>query len=94
MSPGHSLDIAIQRFASQAQAQVAFEVSRRDNPIEDFHGYSAYQEEYDNPAYGPDMPMTNRHHWWQADRWLIHVHSFDDTNYRLTPEPLKVSEEG
>jgi hypothetical protein len=37
------------------------------------------------------MPMRHRYHVWQAERWLVTVHSFDDTHYAIAPVPLDVS---
>jgi hypothetical protein len=36
--------------------------------------------------------MLHRNHRWQADRWIIRVHAFDDTAIEIAPDPLEVSE--
>jgi len=44
------------------------------------------------PSSGVAQGMLHRNHCWQADRWLICAHAFDDTDYETAVDPLKISE--
>lgn len=91
VSIGHTTDAEIMRYNSAAEAEVAFDAARGSNPLKCFHGYPAYTWEYDqNPGHW--LPMKHRGHAWQAVRWVITAHSFDDTHFIIAPAPATVSE--
>jgi hypothetical protein len=89
---GHGTAIQIQRYASQAAAQAAFETKCEGRPIQPFHSYPACEQQFDENADNPQFPMRHRFHVWLADRWLVVVEAFDDTHYAIAPEPAEVSE--
>jgi hypothetical protein len=90
---GHSIEVLIQRLSSPEEAQSAFGANQDGNPpVEQFHGHPAYAWQYDVQSDNVALPMRHRGHYWQADRWLIYVHAFDDTPYTITPDPLAISE--
>jgi hypothetical protein len=91
VAAGHSVDVRIQRFASPDGAQDAFEAAREEHPVHDFYGYPAAAWQRDARPDNPGMPMRHRYQIWQAERWLVTVHSFDDTHFALAPAPLDVS---
>jgi hypothetical protein len=92
VAAGHNIGVRIQRFLSQAEAQIAFDAVRQGKPIQEFHGYPAYEWQYDERPDESMLPMRHRSHGWQADRWLIVVKAFDDTHFVIAPAPLAVSE--
>ena len=92
VAAGHNVEVRIQRFLSQAEAQIAFDSVRQGKPIQEFHGYPAYEWQYDERPDDSMLPMRHRSHGWQADRWLIVVKAFDDTHFAIAPAPLAVSE--
>lgn len=100
---GHLVEIAIKRYDTPLDAQSAFTAAYGDQE-QDFHGHPAvewrcFTNSYANCRYStclmPDDPTTgmlHRNHCWQADRWIICVHAFDDTAIETAPDPLEVSE--
>jgi hypothetical protein len=88
---GHETSVRIERFANPVEAQAAFNSARKDNPIQNFHGFSlaVWQDQY--PSF-PDGRNEYRIWAWQADRWLIYVRAFDDTHFLIAPDPQEVSE--
>ncbi len=96
---GHVSDVAIWRYDNSPAAQAAFANLRGDLPPQDFHGYAAiewrcFARSYANcePSNGIAQGMLHRNHCWQADRWLICAHAFDDTSIETAVDPLKISE--
>jgi hypothetical protein len=88
---GHSTGVWIEQFADQHEAQAAFDSTRGDHPVQDFHNFplSAWQEQH------PSFPDGRNEYtvWvWQAGRWLIYVSAFDDTHFEIAPDPQTVSE--
>ena len=92
VAAGHSVDIRIQRFQSRDEAQDAFEAAREGHPIQGFYEVQATAWHRDERPDNPAMPMRHRYHLWQAERWLVTVHSFDDTHFAIAPAPRDVSE--
>ncbi len=91
VSPGHENDARIERYASEADAQAALAQASSAGIPAQFHGYPAYTRQYaQNP--GSWLPMNHRYHGWQAGRWLIISHAFDDTHYTLARPPEVFSE--
>jgi hypothetical protein len=88
---GHDTSVRIEQFAGQIEAQAAFNSTRGDNPIQDFHGFPLCVWQEQHPSF-PDGRKEYRIWVWQADRWLIHVRAFDDTHFLIAPDPQKVSE--
>ena len=90
-SPGHENDACIERYASEVAAQSALaQASSAGIPVQ-FHGYPGYTRQYaQNP--GSWLPMNHRYHRWQAGRWLIISHAFDDTHYAMARPPEFFSE--
>ena len=88
---GHDTSVRLEAFAGLVEAQAAFDSTREDNPVQDFHGFplSAWQEQY--PSF-PDGREEVRIWVWQADRWLVSVRAFDDTHFVMAPDPQTVSE--
>jgi len=91
VAAGHSVDVRIQRLESPDAAEDAFEAARKGHSVQDFHGYPAAVWQRDERPGNPGMPMRHRYHVWRAERWLVTVHSFDDTHFALAPEPTGVS---
>jgi len=96
---GHVADVTIWRYDNSPAVQAAFADIRGDLPVQDFHGYPAiawrcFARSYVNcePSSGVAQGMLHRNHCWQADRWLICAHAFDDTDYETAVDPLKISE--
>lgn len=90
-SPGHSTVVRMERFKNQDEAKAAFDTVRGGHPVQDFHGHllSVWHEDH------PSLPGRDDeyHIWlWQADRWMIKVSAFDDTDYLIAPTPPTVSE--
>lgn len=101
---GHSTTVTIRRYATSLDAQSAFAAAYGDQPDQDFHGHPAvewrcFTESYANCGYSRCLKpgdlttgKLHRNHCWQADRWTICVHAFDDTAIKTAPDPLEVSE--
>ena len=101
---GHFVEITIRRYDTPLDAQSAFTAAYGDQLDQDFHGHPAVQwrcftNSYANCRYSrclmPDdltTGMLHRNHCWQADRWKICVHAFDDTAIEIAPDPPEVSE--
>lgn len=99
VSWGHVAEVWMRRYATQPEAQSAFAEIRGDLAAQDFHGYPAlgwecFAQSYANcyPSSGIERGLLHRNHCWQADRWLICAHAFDDSGWRFAPAPLKISE--
>ena len=92
VAAGHSADARIQRFESPADARAAFDAERGDRPVQCYYDYPAYTWQYDESPGTPGFPLRHRGHAWQAGRWLVVTHSFDDTAYEIAPAPLTVSD--
>jgi hypothetical protein len=96
---GHIAEVEIRRYESPVEAKSAFTDLCGVLPAQDFHdrpalGWKCLTESYVNcgPSGGIKRGMLHRNHCWQADRWLICAHAFDDSGWRLAPDPLKISE--
>ena len=89
---GHSLDVRLQRFGSEAEARVAFETVRMGAPLQCFHGFPSFARQYDEQPGNPALPMRHRVHTWRASRWVVAAHAFDDTPYAIAPAPADASE--
>jgi hypothetical protein len=66
VSAGHNVGVRIERFLSQAEAQIAFDAVRQGKPVQEFHGYPAYEWQYDERPDDSMLPMRHRSHGWQA----------------------------
>lgn len=100
---GHFAEITIKRYDTPLDAQSAFAAAYGDQD-QGFHSHPAvewrcFTNSYSNCSYSrclrPDdltTGMLHRNHCWQADRWNICVHAFDDTAIEIAPDPLEVSE--
>ncbi len=82
---GHSTDASIERLASAKDAQKAFALFVQDRAGTAFHDYAAAR--WDERG-----AQVHRYFVWQAERWVIKVHSFDDTASASAPDPAKVAE--
>jgi hypothetical protein len=96
---GHVSDVQIQRYDSSPDAQGAFADICGSLPVQEFHGHPAIEwrclaRSYANCGPSSDVVqgMLHRNHCWQADRWLICAHAFDDTSHEDTVDPLTISE--
>jgi len=96
---GHVSDVRIWRYDSAADAESALADQRGDQPPESFHGHPAVTwrclaESYANcdPDSEREQGMLHRNHCWQADRWLVCAHAFDDTSIESALDPLEISE--
>jgi hypothetical protein len=95
---GHVSDVQIWRYDNSPAAQTAFAEIYGDLPVQDYHGYPAIAWR----CLGSDINcglssevthgMLHRNHCWQADRWLICAHAFDDTSHQDAVDPLEISE--
>jgi hypothetical protein len=90
-SPGHENDARIERYANEIEAHAAFVQASSSGAPTQFHGYPAYTRQYaQNP--GSWLPMNHRYHGWQAGRWVVISHAFDDTHYTIARPPETFSE--
>ena len=88
VGPGHSSDAQIERYTELETAQTAFAARQGTLLLEPFHCYPAYRWEYEQEL----MPRWQAGHSWLAERWIITTHSWDDTDIRVAPAPIVVSE--
>ena len=89
--PGHQNYARIERYPSEAEAYAAFVQASSSGTVAIFHGHVAYTRQYaEHPGTG--LPMNHRYHGWQAGRWLIVSHAFDDTHFLYAYRPETVSE--
>lgn len=96
---GHVSDVRIWCYDNPPAAQVAFADIYGDLPVQDFHGYLAIawrcltnSDANCRPSSDVAQGMLHRNHCWQADRWLICAHAFDDTSHEDAVDPLEISE--
>lgn len=100
---GHSTTVTIKRHNTPLDAQSAFSAAYGDQPDQDFHGHPAvewrcFTNSYANCSYSRCLRpgdlttgMLHRNHCWQADRWTICAHAFDDTAIETALDPLEMS---
>jgi hypothetical protein len=89
---GHSTTAVLRWFGTEKEARSAFDVRRKQNAADDFHGYPSAAWEEDSS----DLPggrLEYRIRIWQAGAWLVDVSAFDDTSSLSAPDPREVSEE-
>jgi hypothetical protein len=88
---GHGVDSTLRLFANAEAAHAAFDAGRKQNAVEDFHGYPLAEFAEDSSDFPGGRPEY-RIRLWQAGVWLAEVRAFDDTDYLIAPDPGAVSE--
>jgi hypothetical protein len=86
----HSVTIGVRRFADAAAAQAQFEAEKPLVPVDESDGFAAVDWQEQDPSF-PGGREEHRLCLMQAGAWLVRIHSFDDTDYLIAPDPRKAS---
>ncbi|MFN8643590.1 MAG: hypothetical protein U0802_18725 [Candidatus Binatia bacterium] len=87
---GHWTEVGLRAYDSVTLASEAFRAGFDPAAAFDFHGLPAMYREV--PFYIPSLGGADRFLTWRFHCWVVSVHSFDDTIYRLAPQVIPVSE--
>ena len=85
---GHSTDVTIDRSANLTTAQKVFSNVTQGHSHFYFHIFPAAQWEEQRTT----GSQKDRFFYWQPYRWVIRIHSFDDTPYAIALDPTQVAE--
>jgi hypothetical protein len=88
LAAGHSTDVTIERAVNLTTAQKMFSNATQGQLHFYFHIFPATQWDEQRATGG----QKDRYFIWQPYRWLIRIHSFDDTPSATALEPTQVAE--
>lgn len=88
---GHYTDIGLTSYATHAEADEAFRSGGDLGQPYPFHELPAVYSEIPFEDL-PGLGGAHRNFVWRLGCWIVGVHSFDDTSYRIAPQVVPVSE--
>jgi hypothetical protein len=87
---GHSITVALRRFADPARAEAEFQAAPELGPVAELDGFPVSDWQEHHPSF-PGERYEVRVRLLQAGPWLISIRSFDDTHFMIAPDPREVS---